>query len=111
MPVPERVEIGPYYYRVLVDAAALAAARVRHEDTNLIGEHDARRQEIALDPDLGTDMLAEVLLHEVLHAIWHAAGGPRGKVTQERAIGVLSPGLLAALRRNSALVAYLCGEE
>lgn len=48
-------------------------------------------------------------MHELLHCCFNAAGQPMPAGPEEDAVRALAPTLLAALRANPELVAYLLG--
>lgn len=108
--MPERVQIGPFHWRVTTDAADVA--RMRHEaNDGRYAQTDKSRLTITVDTDRPADQVADSLLHETLHAlVWVAGGWPKG-LTEEDAVRRYCSLLLDTLRRNPALVAYLTSED
>jgi hypothetical protein len=60
-----------------------------------------------LDPDLAPDQMADTLLHETMHAVLTVTAPTLTKCDQEGFIQHLSGMLLATLRENPVLVAYI----
>lgn len=76
-----------------------------------LGEHEygrthAAQQKILIAPDQGFHQERDTLLHEVVHA----AGELTGQEIRESAIGGVATALLAILRSNPELVAWLTEE-
>lgn len=107
--IPTLIVVGPKRYRVVVDANAIAVAGQR-ERAGLDGHCDYAAQVITIEPNLGPDSMAEVLLHEVIHAVLEQASSGLNADQQEAAAHALGNGLLDVLRRNPALTAYLVAE-
>ena len=95
---PKRVVIGPFSYQVVVDADRLPA--------DLYGQCDKGKHVIALHPDQSAPRLRATLVHELLHALCDLTGLDDDKA-EERLVTVLAPALLAVLRDNPRLVAWL----
>lgn len=106
-PLPKTITVGPYRYRVVADADALARGAIEDGTGRLAGRHDPARQVIAIDPDLGPDAEAETLTHELLHAALEQVPNELTNEQEERLVLGLGFVLLDVLRRNPALVAYL----
>jgi hypothetical protein len=110
MSTPESVKVGPYRYKVVVDAARIKELE-KESDTELYGITTHGHLEIALHPDVADTVLRETLLHETLHAVFYNIGlsDRLTDKTEEHMIRALSPALFALLRDNPDLVAYLVG--
>lgn len=115
--VPGRLRIGHLTYTVLLDNAVVDEECVRSQ-RNLSGYSSSGEQRIAVRADLPPDYRAEVVLHEVLHQCLRVSGvdpdqdAAAGlKDVEERAVNAIAGPLLAALRDNPALTAYLTHQE
>lgn len=123
--IPSMLRIGHLRYRVVEDDALVNEHGVRLHGT-LSGWSSAGLQTIALatksvpngNAPLGPDYRAEVILHEVLHQCLRATDCDPDRDAkagcddvEERTVSAMSGPLLAALRDNPALVAYLLAEE
>jgi hypothetical protein len=108
--IPSVIKVGPYRVRVSLDADALARTRVLKGDRR-IGEFSNIDLTILIDDECAPDLLAETLLHETIHAVFEVVGGCRGEHDSEAWIQYAAPTLLAVLRDNPALVAYLLDPE
>ncbi len=104
--MPWTLTVGPYRVRVVRDAPALLDVQATRGDRR-IGDFSNRALAITIDPALAPDIAAETLLHEMLHAVIEASGVRAPELDAEGWIAAASPGLLAALRGNPSLVAYL----
>lgn len=109
--MPAKVKVGPFTYQVKVGGRAWDEARIRESDASLIGHHAADTLTIAMQPGLAVGAAREVLLHEVMHACFNAAGQPISDDHEEDAVRTLAPTVLAALRDNPQLAAYLLAED
>jgi hypothetical protein len=108
-PMPSSVVVGPYVYAVVADRALVDRASIEGKEVEL-GECDHKRQRILIDPDLGPDATAEVLLHEVLHALTYATDLDRDLgENEEPTVARLAFAMLDLLRRNPQLVTFLVG--
>lgn len=94
----QQVKVGPFRYRV---------RRTRRMDENLYGHCDHEKQEILLRAGLVHDQAADTLLHEVLHAVFFVSHNGRPPKREEKLILRITPVLLAVLRDNPELIAYL----
>jgi hypothetical protein len=103
-PMPQFVMVNPHSFELKVVPRLSTDAGV----CGLCGEDDQR---IAIDDDLGDTVEKETVLHELMHAIWHFTHLDK-KYTDEDEEAVawtMAPRLLALLRDNPELVAYLVG--
>lgn len=120
-PLPSALRIGHLTYRVVQDDAVLGEHSVRSRG-DFAGWSHSGTQQITLGSravraggaPLGPDYVAETLLHEVLHSCLRvAACDPDADAraglddVEERAVSALSGPLLAALRDNPQLIAFL----
>jgi predicted SprT family Zn-dependent metalloprotease len=96
----------------VVDEAAINKECVEARDSRF-GSHDPATQTITLDPKMGPDFMAEVLLHEITHILLYHGGTDEDleKEQLERICNAVSAGLLDCLRRNPALVKYIADKE
>ena len=101
MTPPRKVKVGPHRFSLyaakgLVDAGCTGGCG---EDT----------QSIVIDDDLGVTVEKETVLHELMHAIWHQTTLDRTYTDEqeEQVVWSLAPFILALLRENPRLVAYL----
>ncbi|OLT26528.1 hypothetical protein BJF83_20805 [Nocardiopsis sp. CNR-923] len=111
--VPDRVRVGHLHLQVLIDQGAIDAAS-EERDGPLSGYSDAEQQRIVLAPGAGPDFEAETLLHELLHMCLRVSGrdpneDAKAEVDdiEESTVNSMSGPLLAILRDNPDLVAYL----
>ncbi|GIH26046.1 hypothetical protein Aph01nite_43560 [Acrocarpospora phusangensis] len=111
--IPTRVKIGYARYGVVVSNDAIHKADSENH-TNYAGFSNGSTQKIVLREDNPPDYQAETLLHEILHQCLRVAGvdadvdAKAGLAdVEERAVRAIAPNLLAALRENPDLVAYL----
>lgn len=68
-------------------------------------------ERIVVDNSQRGGFMRDTVLHEALHACLFATGLNLGDGEEERLVAALSPVLLAALRDNPALVAYLRSDD
>jgi len=112
-PIPSSLRVGHATYSVAVDTAQIHEANT-DAGSNLAGFSNGASQRIVLREDNAPDYQAETLLHEVLHQCLRVsscrpdddskAGLPD---VEERAVAAMAGPLLAVLRDNPGLVAYL----
>ena len=107
--LPAVVEVGPHPYTVTTEELAWLRVFAATNSAGLVGQTDHCLNTITIDPALSPTMKRDTLLHEVLHAVFSATGVSRdlGSEKEEDAINRLTPTLLAVLRRNPELLAYL----
>lgn len=108
-PLPDRIRVGPYVYRVYADTARLQAHE-REKKAGYSGYTDHQLMEIVIDPSDAPCHKRETLWHEVKHAVVNLFG-EYGKLDDEMHIRRTAPMELAVLRENPALVAYLLAED
>lgn len=108
--LPASVKVGPFDYSVVVGGKAWDEARLKENDADLIGHHSPSTLTISMQPGLVAGAQREVMLHEVMHACFNAVGQPLKDDDEEDAVRALACGLLAVLRDNPPLVAYLLDE-
>jgi hypothetical protein len=111
--IPARLRIGHLAYTVTVSDAEVDKTS-NEEKTTLSGFSEHHRQRIVLREDNVPDYQAETLLHEILHQCLRVCGvNPDSDAkagvadVEERTVSSMSGPLLAALRDNPDLVAYL----
>lgn len=112
-PLPRRLRIGHLTYTVARDQAAIDRRSVESGGELAGWSYDAT-QTILLAEGLGPDSERETVLHEVLHQCLASAGvrldddaAAGVKDLEERAVRSMAGTLLATLRHNRQLVAYL----
>jgi hypothetical protein len=104
--------------RVAVDYsnAHLIQSTDKGDNLPLYGSFDADYSTIMVAQHQGREMKRETILHETLHAVMSAmgmkdylgrCGASRNKCDHEVVVEALGVGLLAVLRDNPTLVAYL----
>lgn len=76
-------------------------------DSDSLGEWDARNATIHYDPSQTLPVLRETILHEMLHCIFEHTGVDPDE--HETLIRSISPLVLETLRRNPELVEFLVG--
>src|SRR3712207_3499875 len=110
--MPSAIKVGPFRYRVLMDAQKLRASERKNGDAadSQMGHVRHADLEIVIDPTVAPDQKAETLWHEVKHAIANLSAAD-GKFDEEQWIGRMSPMELAVLRENPVLVAFLTAED
>lgn len=109
MKPPRRLKVGHLSYTVEVDAKRCREADVTY------GQSDMRDSTILLSPEQSAGQLRDTMLHEVLHCVMDQTnirhGGDKALIPtgddEERLIHALSPALLAVLRDNPRLIAFL----
>lgn len=107
---PAVIRIGHLRYTVTVDTARCQLASSE-------GLSHGNEQTIIVRDDRPWDSASETLLHEVLHQCLHAAGleastlSGDGNDIEERVVRAMSGMLIATLRGNPDLTAYLLREE
>lgn len=108
MPLPNKLKIGPYTYRVSQDRTEMLE-RCRTEATDLLGHIDHRHLTILIEPTQAETQKQDSLLHEALHAICEMTGlsAEWGEEREEATVRRLSPALLALLRDNPRTITYL----
>ena len=96
---PKKVRVGPHIYRIrLVPDGIL-------EGAGSDGTCQPRHLTIGLDANQPATAMADTLLHELTHAL--LATVKLDDDVEEAVALALAPGLLALLRDNPPLVAYL----
>lgn len=102
--LPKWIKLGPIDLRVR-----------RSKDTELyalrglMGQYDGKRGVLRLSLDLPPDVERETFMHELLHAVFDQNGLAHewGEEVTESATRRTSPVLLALLRDNPKLIAFL----
>lgn len=108
-PPPARVKVGPHRYKVAISSAEVNAEGAAQGNA-LSGCTDVPACEIWLAPGQAPTQMRDTVLHEVMHAIWSVTGlsSEHTDGFEEALIQRLTPALLELLRRNPALVKWLC---
>lgn len=96
---PGRIKLGGQTWTVIT--------RAFDGDLNLYGRTRARQALIQLDPDQSATQARDTMLHELLHACVSNTPLNLSDEDEERVVRGITPWLLAALRDNPRLVAYL----
>lgn len=99
--LPKRLTLGPFTVRV--------KRKNLEKLSGNYGAYDPSQQLIHLEKTLAPELLAETLLHESLHGCWAQTSLTKRyeEEQEEEIIRALSPRLLALLRDNPLLVAYM----
>ena len=105
--LPDKVKVGPLTFDITDDTMSHVLAEHEEKTAGLYGRCDYKKQAIVLDPGMAPGQYRATLLHEVLHAVIHTSGAKFDD--DEQIISALEFPLLAVLRDNHALVAYLVG--
>jgi hypothetical protein len=102
---PGLIVVGPYRYRVSVDAKAF----VDPDDTRVLGETRTTKLTIAIRPGLPPDLERVVVWHEVMHAVMSLRGwlGASKLPDEEEVVDHISQVQVEVLRSNPRLVRYL----
>lgn len=103
---PDKLQVGPFTYRVIVDQAAIDAAS-RQRRQSLIGHCDPDALEIIIAPDLVPSVAADTLIHEVLHAACSLGVIFDDPEVEDAAVSRLAPILLDIVQRNPGLIKAL----
>lgn len=98
--LPTTLRIGHLTYTVKAD-------RKNTDKDGLLGVSFGDTQEILLNTELPPDTAAATLLHEVLHQCLYVAGQRIPDKIEEPIVRAMAGPLLAALRDNQDLTAYL----
>jgi hypothetical protein len=106
--LPKRLHIGALTFTVTEDQRLLHEAR-SNDLSDLQGQTDFTLARILLDPRQADCMKRDTLLHELLHVCCNTAGlaDEWGPDREEQTVRRLTPHLLAAIRDNPKLLAYL----
>lgn len=100
--LPATIKVGPHVYRVVSPNRALEAEDAAGRTSPAVGEIQVRSEH-------SHTYVADTLLHEVLHAVIHnVSGAPSDQ--EEQFVERMSTGLLAVLRENPDLVAFLVAD-
>ena len=116
--MPESVTIGPHVYSIARSTNMVNAKQVALQRA-VYGYCDEGLRQIVIDEEsvLSGSMTREVVLHECLHALMDSSGLSYGigheklVYSEEALLQVLDTALLAMLRANPALVAWLTSED
>jgi hypothetical protein len=105
---PAKVKVGPHTYTVVVDRAAIDRLSAEGGEKRL-GECDAQRLTITVDPDQAPSQLADTLVHELLHACFDliGAGEDISNETEEKLVRRLSPVLVSMIKDNQRLASWI----
>ena len=102
--MPERLYLAPHHLTVNCSADAVHTLS-QAAGMQLSGNFDPRYLTITVDPNQAPSQVRETLLHELLHACSQEAG--MDETQEEQTVNAQAPRLLAALRDNPDLVAWL----
>jgi len=104
---PRAVKISPYTWSVKWSRHEVLK---HHPNGDACGACDMESMTIAVDPGKHEDYARVTLLHEILHACIRSSDPTLDDEHEETAVAAISSPLLAALRDNPGVVAYLVGE-
>jgi len=100
MDLPPVIYLGPYDFVVR-----------QKKKYDLLGELDKENETIIVRTTQGPANLRDTVLHEVLHAILYVAGDSDvhglAHEDEERLVRIVTPWLLAFMRDNPHVLAYL----
>lgn len=107
---PRTIDAGPWTYRVLCNKKHWK--KIKADKRNCGGETDNGQLIIAIKPGYTLGTQRDILMHELMHVCANVVGGglehrTEGMEAEEWAATLLSPTLLAILRDNPELVAWL----
>lgn len=109
IPLPQRIKVGPLTYKV---AYWTNEDLHGHGDILYYGRCMKPTCTIYLRPGLADCRLREVLVHELLHAAFDVTGLDQQEGANEEAtVSALAYPILAILRDNPDLVAFLTAKE
>lgn len=106
-PLPKRIKMGPYTFKVTTDPAILEAAS---GDGHVAGFSTLTAELIGIgDSALHSHAYkADTLLHELIHMSFAVNGyGFESQDAEEKIVLAVTTNLLHTLRENPAVVAYL----
>lgn len=83
------------------------ASRLTSKGNDLAGHYDSGKATLHVDGLMALDAQKETVLHEVAHAILALTGQTEGERKDERMAQAMGMGMLALLRANPELVAWL----
>lgn len=98
--LPKVIEIGLHSYRVKPGIISDASG-------SLYGRTSRGNTTIEVDHTLAPSQIRDTVLHEVLHAVINDFPSDLDGAAEEALVRGLSPGILAVLRSNPQLVAFL----
>lgn len=112
---PKSVKVGPYVYTItFVKEPDWSADEA---DAGGVTRNESHRIDIRLEPGCNEDSLRGILVHEILHVIFHVGSiGPTiRKISksdmEEFVVASTEPVLLAVLRDNPKVLAYLLDQS
>ena len=98
--LPTELRVGPYVYTVETTDAIL--------DGEMLGTSSDLHSRIRIATDASRGQIRSTLLHEAMHAVQYAASiRDSDKLSPEDFIRRTEAGMLALLRDNPGLIAYL----
>lgn len=108
MKLPKEFRVGTRVYDITSTRAGIDAASVGMRN-ELYGMTNNDQMTVVIDPRSNIARKRETLLHEVLHTCTDIVGIDKEMTdeTEEKVVNRLAPVLLAVLRDNPRLVAYL----
>lgn len=111
---PTRLRVGAHVYSVHWDEVSWSRLREREDGLGaLMGRAAHHTSEIFIKPDLSPSQKRDTLLHEVMHCIIsvgvgvHMANIKDVSDLEEYVVSSTTPWLLAVLRDNPPILAYL----
>lgn len=107
MRVPRRIKLGPW--DITIEQGVETDLNLR----GLMGDWEECPARIRIMRNLAPSMERETVMHEVLHAVFAMNGLQQewGEEKEEAVVRRLSPVLLAAMRDNPRLVAFLIEKD
>jgi hypothetical protein len=108
--MPAQVHIGPLSYDVKADT--LSHLLAEHEaERRVYGTTNHKTMTIVVSPEVAPMQARSTLIHEAMHALIYAAGFEITDDDEERLIRVLEVPLLAFIRENPDLIAWVTSDS
>lgn len=101
---PQTVYVSPYTWNIKYSKAEVLK---HHPNGDACGSCDLESMTIAIDPGKSEDYARVTLLHEILHAAIRSSDPNIESDAEEMAVASMTGPLMACLRDNPEVVAYL----
>ena len=105
---PRTVKISPYTWSIKWSRHEVLK---HHPNGDACGACDMESMAIAIDPGKHEDYARATLLHEILHACIRGSDPTLEDEHEETAVASITGPLLAMLRDNPSVVAYLMSDD
>lgn len=107
MKPPKSVKVGPFEYSIEIGGSAWIEMVERSGSEGSCGLHSMEQLRIGIKGQLAKRQLMATLVHELLHACMVVSGRPLDDEDEEKVVGAIEVPLLAVLRDNPDLIAFL----